>query len=98
MHFGAPVRSLVDYRWCLVSDGWVVVQAAVTVSLLRGRPRGRLRGTTTPWTNSSPPHTPHGAERSSAPARHSAFSGQVVQSDFAYSTSAGDSAKKSSGA
>src|SRR5919106_3199533 len=97
MHFGAPGKDLSGH--VRTRFGWVGVrQAAVTVSLLRGRPRGRLRGTTTPWTNSSPPHTPHGSERSSAPARHSAFSGQVVQRDLAYSTSAGDSAKKSSGA
>ena len=30
-------------------------------AFLRGRPRGRLRGTTTPRSNSSPPHTPHGS-------------------------------------
>ena len=33
----------------------------------RGRPRGRLRATTTPPMNSSPPQTPHGSRRSSAP-------------------------------
>ena len=38
---------------------------------LRGRPRGRLRATTTPWTKSCPPQTPHGSRRSRAPARHS---------------------------
>ena len=37
----------------------------------RGRPRGRLRATTTPPMNSSPPQTPQGSRRSSAPARHS---------------------------
>src|SRR3954469_18929827 len=64
---------------------------------LRGRPRGRLRGTTTPWMKSSPPQTPHGSRRSRAPARHVVRRGQSVHRDFAYSTSSGDSAKKSSG-
>src|SRR5690606_14833452 len=69
---------------------------AVT-GFLRGRPRGRFRATTTPWTNSSPPQTPHGSRRSLAPARQASTSGQVRQRDLAYSTSAGDSAKKTSG-
>ena len=72
-----------------------VVQAAT--SHLRGLPLGRLRATTAPDTSSWPPHTPQGSRRSSAPARHSARTGQVWHKDFASSTSAGDSAKKSSG-
>ena len=63
----------------------------------RGRPRGRLRATTTPPTNSSPPQTPQGSRRSSAPARHASRIGQSRHSALASSTSAGDSAKNSSG-
>ena len=33
-------------------------------SSLRGRPRGRLRGTTAPRSKISPPHTPQGSARS----------------------------------
>ena len=43
-------------------------QAATSV--FRGRPRGRLRGTTSPRRNSSPPQTPHGSRRSRAPEKH----------------------------
>src|SRR3954453_3517988 len=87
--------------WIVRSSGLVgrcldLGQAAAT-SFLRGRPRGRLRGTTTPAMKSCPPHTPHGSRRSSAPARHSARTGQPPHSDLASSTSLGDSAKKSSG-
>src|SRR3954463_7333686 len=70
-------------------------QAAI--SHLRGRPRGRLRGTTTPAMKSSPPQTPQGSRRSSAPARHSCRTGQAWQRDLANSTSAGASANQSSG-
>ena len=45
-------------------------------SSFRGRPRGRLRGTISPRRNSSPPQTPHGSRRSSAPARHAIRAGQ----------------------
>ena len=75
--------------------GLQVVQAAT--SHLRGLPLGLLRATTAPDTRSWPPQTPHGSRRSSAPARHSVRTGQVWHKDFASSTSAGDSAKKSSG-
>src|SRR5262245_44073326 len=47
--------------------------------------------------NSSPPHTPHGSLRSTAPARHAGRIGQSLQSDLASSTSSGDSAKNKSG-
>src|SRR3954449_606348 len=67
------------------------------MSFLRGRPRGRLRGTTTPATTSSPPHTPHGSRRASASERHLVRSGQERQRALAVSTSAGDSAKNRSG-
>jgi predicted unusual protein kinase regulating ubiquinone biosynthesis (AarF/ABC1/UbiB family) len=77
-------------------DGEVGAAHART-SLLRGRPRGRFRGTTTPCTNSSPPQTPHGSRRSTAPWRQASRTGQVVHRDLAYSTSAGVSAKKTSG-
>src|SRR5262245_44366465 len=73
------------------------LQAQAAASHLRGLPLGRLRGTTTPLMSSSPPHTPHGSLRSSAPARHSLRTGQGRHSAFASSTSDGDSAKNSSG-
>src|SRR5260370_36461443 len=66
-------------------------------SVLRGRPRGLLRGTTSPRKNSSPPHTPQGSRRSIAPDRHAILAAQPTQSAFAVSTSSGDSAKNSSG-
>src|SRR5215813_5979518 len=47
--------------------------------------------------NSSPPHTPHGSLRSTAPARHAGRIGQSLHSDLASSTSSGDSAKNKSG-
>ena len=37
--------------------------AHAATSVLRGRPRGRLRATTTPEMNSSPPQTPQGSRR-----------------------------------
>src|SRR5437879_348326 len=63
-------------------DGSRDVHAAT--GFLRGRPRGRFRATTTPWTNSSPPQTPQGSRRSLAPARQASISGQVRQRDLAY--------------
>lgn len=63
----------------------------------RGRPRGRFRATISPWTTSCPPHTPHGSRRSWALARHASWIGQLMHSDLAYSTSAGCSAKNTSG-
>src|SRR5690606_32359560 len=77
------------------SDGAGDVHAVT--AFLRGRPRGRFLGTTTPWTNRSPPQTPQGSRRSFAPARQASRSGQVRHSDLAYSTSSGDSAKNTSG-
>src|SRR6478609_6058862 len=103
LHLGAPVRNdvLVDGAGRLggldVQSDHARTRAHAATSDLRGRPRGLLRGTTTPWTNHSPPQTPQGSARSSAPARQSRRAGQVVQSDLAYSTSAGESAKNSSG-
>ena len=49
----------------------------------RGRPRPRLFATILPSTKISPPHTPQGSSRSSAPWRHSTRSGQVPQRDCA---------------
>ena len=71
--------------------------ASRATSSLRGRPRGRLRGTTAPRSKISPPQTPHGSCRSTAPARHSTRSGQSPQSDLASSSSAGESANHRSG-
>src|SRR5699024_1357429 len=51
-------------------------EAGAAVSVLRGRPRPRLRAMTTPSTKISPPHTPHGSPRRRAPAKHSALIGQ----------------------
>src|SRR3954454_7857118 len=67
------------------------------ISFLRGRPRGRLRGTTTPCRTSSPPQTPHGSRREIASARQVERVGQSMQRALARSTSTGDSAKKRSG-
>jgi aryl-alcohol dehydrogenase-like predicted oxidoreductase len=64
---------------------------------LRGRPRGRLKGTIAPCSSSSPPQTPHGSSRPSAPAKQATRSPHVPHSAFARSTSRGDSAKNSSG-
>src|ERR1022692_515369 len=64
---------------------------------LRGLPRARFRGTTSPRRNNSPPQTPHGSLRSTAPARQIILTGQSPHSDFASSTSSGDSAKNRSG-
>src|SRR4051794_23878496 len=85
---------LSDHSWMSGHGGGSATHAAAS---LRGRPRGRLRGITTPERNSSPPQTPHGSRRSRAPARHSARTGQSWHSAFASSTSLGDSAKYSSG-
>ena len=41
----------------------------IATTSLRGRPRGRLRGTIAPRSSNSPPQTPQGSLRSSAPAR-----------------------------
>src|ERR1017187_5347401 len=71
--------------------------AHAATSVLRGRPRGRLRGTTSPRRNSWPPQTPHGSRRSKAPARQARRAGQSRHSSLADSTSWGDSAKNSSG-
>src|ERR1035438_9933032 len=72
-----------------------MLQAATSV--LRGRPRGLLRGTTSPRRKSSPPQTPQGSRRSCAPERQVFRAGQPQQSALASSTSSGDSAKNSSG-
>jgi aryl-alcohol dehydrogenase-like predicted oxidoreductase len=64
---------------------------------LRGRPRGRLNGTIAPYSSSSPPHTPHGSSRPSAPARQAIRSPQAPHRALARSTSRGASAKNSSG-
>ena len=102
MHCLAPVQDVVHDCWrCVgsgIRSGWLRDRAVhAATSDFRGRPRGRLRGTTTPWTNHSPPQTPHGSRRSRAPARHARRAGQSWQRVLAYSTSAGASAKKSSG-
>ncbi len=70
-------------------------QAATSV--LRGRPRGRLRGTTSPRRNSSPPQTPQGSRRSRAPAKQTSRMGHPRHRALADSTSAGSSAKNRSG-
>src|SRR6478736_2372780 len=63
----------------------------------RGRPRGLFRAMTTPWSKISPPQTPHGSLRSSAPARQAALAGHSAQSTLARSRSSGFSAKNRSG-
>src|SRR5580704_17148115 len=71
--------------------------AYAATSVLRGRPRGRLRGTIAPRMSSSPPQTPQGSRRSSAPVRHAIRARQSRHIAFACSRSCGDSAKNSSG-
>jgi len=71
--------------------------ATSVLSDLRGRPRGRLRGTIVPRMSSSPPQTPQGSLRSSAPVRQAILARQPRHIAFASSTSLGDSAKNSSG-
>ncbi len=48
-----------------------------------GRPRGRLRAMTAPRSKISPPQTPHGSRRSSAPARQARRAGQSRHSALA---------------
>ena len=62
---------------------------------LRGLPRRRLRATTAPPWNSSPPQTPHGSPRSSAPARQQPRWEQEAHSLFAHSISPASSEKNS---
>lgn len=64
---------------------------------LRGRPRGRLSAMTAPFSSNSPPQTPHGSPRCSAPARQAARIGQPRHSALACRRSCGSSAKNSSG-
>lgn len=66
-------------------------------SAFRGRPDGRLRGTTRPWSISSPPHTPQCSRRSTAPARHASRIGHLPHIAFALSTSPGDAENHRSG-
>src|SRR6266702_1391824 len=66
-------------------------------SVLRGRPRGRLRGMIAPSLSSPPPQPPQGSLRSSAPVRQASLASQPRHIALAASTSSGDSAKNSSG-
>src|SRR5690606_14876974 len=81
-------------RGTWLSPGLLVMVGAVQAAtgFFRGRPRGRLRGTTVPCRTSCPPQTPHGSERSRAPARHSCRIGQSAHRALASSTSSGSSA------
>src|SRR5450759_5063564 len=81
----------------VLGSSQVMQPGQAATSVLRGRPRGLLRGTISPRRNSSPPQTPHGSLRSTAPARQAIRAGQPRHSDLAYSTSCGDSAKNNSG-
>src|ERR1700722_10407532 len=78
-------------------DSQIDGSTQAATSVLRGRPRGLLRGTIWPRKNSSPPHTPQGSRRSMAPDKHAILAAQPTQSAFAVSTSSGDSAKNGSG-
>jgi hypothetical protein len=66
----------------------------ITTTSLRGRPRGRLRGTIAPRSSNSPPRTPQGSSRSSAPARQASLAWHPRHIAFACSTSCGDSARR----
>ena len=73
------------------------VTAYAATSVLRGRPRARLCGTMAPCISNSPPQTPQGSLRSSAPARQAILALHPRHMAFACPTSCGDSAKNSSG-
>ena len=66
-------------------------------SPLRGLPRARFAPMTTPRRNSSPPQTPHGSARCSAPVRQPGRTGQPRHSALARRMSSGFSAKNNSG-
>src|SRR3984957_10783944 len=85
-------RHSADVRYAARSSAF-----ASSASSLRGRPRGRFLGTTVPRRSSSPPQTPHGSRRASAPSRQATRILQPWQRAFAASTSAGASAKNNSG-
>src|SRR5882757_3392120 len=76
---GVLVLRVVCQRAVDGAEGAGLAGVHATTAFLRGRPRGRLRGTTTPWMNSSPPQTPQGSRRSLAPARQASRTGQVRQ-------------------
>src|SRR4051794_6881554 len=61
-----------------------------------GRPRLRFCATTFPCTNNSPPHTPHGSRRVSAPSRQLSRTGHSRQNAFAAAMSSSCSEKNSS--
>ena len=55
------------YPGCARSPAAAQALAPIVTTSLRGRPRGRLRGTIAPLISNSPPQTPQGSLRSSAP-------------------------------
>ena len=63
---------------------------------LRGRPRRRFWLSTLPLRNSSPPQTPHGSRRSSAPCKQGVTREQVLQMRLARTMSGICSEKNSS--
>ena len=71
----APVLAAYDGA-AELERGLDILLTGLTTTLtptLRGRPRGRLRGTIVPLISNSPPQTPQGSPRSSAPARQASL-------------------------
>ena len=73
-----------------------VVYAVSASRYFGGRPRGRFTGTILPFWNSSPPQTPHGSRRATAPCRQVIRTGQARQSALASRMSGISSEKNSS--
>lgn len=78
-------------RWAGMGTSWTTVRRMLRVA---GRPRGRLAVQIRPSSNSSPPHTPHGSLRSSAPCRHWTRDEHLEQITLARATSINSSEKK----
>lgn len=77
------------------SRSWRAIHQAA--SDFRGRPRPLLAATILPSTRISPPQTPQGSSRSSAPSRHATASGHCWHSALAAAICGACSANQSSG-
>lgn len=78
-------------RWAGIGTSWTTMSRMLRVA---GRPRGRLVAQMRPSSKSSPPHTPHGSLRSSAPCRHWTRDEHLEQITLALATSTNSSEKK----
>ena len=88
-----PLAGVTGYAatvlFVTVAATLLFVTAYAATSVLRGRPRGRLRGTIAPRISSSPPQTPQGSLRSSAPVRQASLALHPRHIALAVSTSFG---------